>query len=244
MNYKDFCDKLYNISEEGMLRTLPNWEISKSLYNKITPDGHMKEFFGDTTVIRLSDRDINRCREVQDILLDGNQNLFVKIMPETFHITIHAFNNSNNIKKEQITLEQAVAKSEVIIKNEFCNIFSQYSGKSITMKSIGISLNPMKDVISIKFIPSHNIDYKLIIDLFNRFEAIHPLNCIFVPHVSLAYFKLQKYTMDEVKRLHDRLIQLNNRIGFEVELDIGRLAYQHHSDMNNFTDIFKISDLV
>lgn len=244
MNYEEFCNELSNIKAEGLNLIPCNWKVSPKLIEKITEDGEMKEFFGDTSVIRLEETDIEKCRKLQAMLLEQNGDMFVKILPKTFHVTIHAFNNANNVKESKSNLENVVKKTQAIVKEEFVRICKEYGGRKVKMRSIGISINTAKDVVSIKFIPSKEADYDLLIDLFNRFENIHPLKSFFVPHVSLAYFKLKKYDENEIKRIYERLKVLNNENDIEIELDIDNFVYQHHYHMNDFVDIFKVSDFV
>jgi len=240
--YQEFTDRLIQSFANNMRHIPKEWTISERLSEKITMDGELKPFYGSTSVIALSEQDGAKCRAIQNELFARHADMFVKLHPETFHLTIHAFSNPYSVSTDNDEIKRDMAAIEGSIRAEFRKISEVYKGRTIRMKALGVSTGG-GDVISIKFCPAAVRDYQIISDLFDRFERLYPLNKPYIPHVSLGYFKLKKYDSNEIESLYDTLIHLNQGAGFEIELEVNRFAYQHHYHMNDFRDVFRVDSV-
>lgn len=238
-HYEEFTERLTRGFTENMNHIPKEWTISDRLSEKITKDGNLKPFFGSTSVIALSEQDGAKCRQIQNELFARHPDMFVKLHPETFHLTIHAFSNPYSASNDNFEIEKEMATIKGGILAEFMEIGRLYKDRTIKMRALGTSTGG-GDVISIKFIPAAEPDYHLIYDLFDRFEKLYPLNKPFIPHVSLGYFKINPYTPAEIRSLFDTLTHLNQSAGFEIELAVNWFAYQQHYHMNDFRDVFRV----
>lgn len=221
-----------------------SWSVSPALGRKISEDGRMQDFFGATTVLKLSQEDKARCRIVQGKLFDGLGLPLVPILPVTFHVTVHALSNPYSVPggTPDAVLADMERKRESV-SGLFRTIRSLYAGRRIRLRTLGPSTNA-KDVVSIKLAPIGGEDAELLTDLFGRLEELHPLGKPYVPHVSLAYFLPRLYSGSQIAALYDRLRVLDQEAGrFELTLDILDMAYQHHYHMNDFRDEFTVRDV-
>ncbi|GAA0180921.1 hypothetical protein SH2C18_35330 [Clostridium sediminicola] len=241
LNYKEFVSR---VKEEfnNNIKSIPSeWKVSKKLADKITEDGSMNDFYGSTSVIKLSEEDRNKCIALRDELYKNNNDMLVRLHSKTFHLTIHAFCNVYNVSKDKKEIKRKMDSIEGDIKELFAQFNREYGKKTIRLKVLGPSTSG-SDVVSIKFIPDSEKDHNILYDLFNRCEKLFPLNKPFTPHVSLGYFKLKKYTKDEIQRLYYDIKKVSDNSGFYIELPVGDLAYQHHYHMNDFRDVFMVKD--
>lgn len=237
--HADFPERLTLSFLQNMTNMPKEWTISDRLSEKITPDGKLRPFYGSTSVIALSEQDGALCRKVQDDLFTRHADMFVKLHPETFHLTIHAFSNPYSVSPDIDEIKKNMAAFEPLIQEEFRAIGRLYKDKKIRMRALGTSTGG-GDVISLKFIPATEADSYMISDLFDRLEKLYPLHKPYIPHVSLGYFKLKQYKPSEIAGLYDTLRLLNAGAGFEIELEVNHLAYQHHYHMNDFRDVFRV----
>ena len=164
------------------------WTVSDRLLRKVTADGEMMPFYGATTVIMLSDKDRNSCLDVRDHLFGKHGDRFVALAPHTYHLTIHALSNAYNVDGDDGMIRHSIERTEPQVKTEFQRIAAQFGDRSIRMRALGVSTGG-KDIIGLKFVPEAKEDCELLIDLFDRLEAVYPLGESFVPHVSLARLK-------------------------------------------------------
>ncbi|WP_148929327.1 hypothetical protein [Paenibacillus methanolicus] len=202
----------------------------------------MNEFYGATSVIPLSDSDRHKCRIAQERLLGALEHHIVPLVPETFHLTIHAFSNDNNTSGGIEIIQANLAQLEEAIAAEFRNIAARYGGQRIRMRSLGASTGG-KDVVSIKYVPASERDYQLLTDLYNRMEKIFPERKPYVPHVSLGYFKPMKLEQDEIALLYETLESMRKGLDLDIVLDVDRFVYQHHVHMNDFRAVFSVQQL-
>ncbi|MBB3113353.1 hypothetical protein FHS18_005465 [Paenibacillus phyllosphaerae] len=241
-DYETYVSFLEQKRIRDMSQRPEEWVISNSLPKKITKDGQMNHFRGSTSVIRLSLPDREACQAAQTRLLRELGSRLVPLLPETFHLTIHCFSNENNTPGGVQAVLADVDKREGEIAAAFRLIAEQYGGQSIRMRSLGASTNG-KDVASVKYAPASERDYTILMDLYNRMNKLFPENGDYVPHVSLAYFKLEKLSKEEIDNLYATLEQIHEELPLDIELDIDRFVYQHHEHMNDFRDIFSIREL-
>lgn len=235
MDYQTFVKTLVANYESDMNSKPKNWRVSESLGKKVTPDGQLKHFYGATTVIGLNEQDIETCGLIQERLISEVPHMLIPLNKDTFHVTVHALSNEYTVPEGEIQTE--INRLEDKVAEEFTAIEQAYGGQVIRLRSLGPSTNG-NDVVSIKFLPSTEKDFEVLYDLFTRFERIYPLERPYIPHVSLGYFKLETYNPSDVDKLYQSLEDLAALSDFEVTMDVNKLVYQIHHDMNDFRDQF------
>ncbi|MFE5324361.1 2'-5' RNA ligase family protein [Paenibacillus sp. NPDC056579] len=242
MNYEAYNAALSDSFHREMTASPADWCVSERLHQKITPDGRMNDFYGATAVIKLSDEDKIKCTDIQERLFQSHSSMLVKLIPETFHLTIHALGNVSNINGDIETVRALISKYEDAVQTVFREIRRLYVGEQIRMRSMGASTSG-QDVVSLKFAPDSERDFTILIDMFHRLEAVFPLGRPFVPHVSLAYFRPLAFDKKEAVLLHKTLERVRKHAEFDIVLDVYYLVYQYHTHMNDFRDVFSAANV-
>lgn len=237
--FREYVEELTGNFERDMANRPEEWIISDRLSEKVTPDGKMNPFFGATSVIKLSEEDRGKCWRIQQELWEHHGNMLVELLPETYHLTIHAFSNVYNVSQNIDEIRAEMESLEGRIGEEMLRVGEIYGDTVIRMRALGTRTGG-KDAVSINFVPAEERDFQVLADLYNRFETIYPLGNPFIPHVSLSYFKVKKFGREEFHRLYDTLDRLNAGTKFDILLDVRNFVYQHHYHMNDFRDMLGI----
>ncbi len=238
-----FISQLERQWKEQMSNKPQQWKVSEGLAAKIKEDGTMNDFYGYTTVIPLSDSDRLRCEQAQQMLLERLPDRLVALLPETFHLTIHALSNERNTTGGEDTVRQRMSCDEAGIEQTFREIAERYAGRNIAMRALGVSTNT-RDVVSIKYVPEAAEDYALLIDLYERIRELSPERSTYIPHVSLCYFRLDGLQPPEIDLLYQTMEEINRSIKLDIVLEVDRFVYQMHRHMNDFPAIFAVKDFV
>ncbi|MFS0725462.1 hypothetical protein [Paenibacillus sp. 1P07SE] len=224
-------------------RRQEGWLISEGLHKKINPDGTMNDFYGATTVIKLSERDKARCRAMQQEVLALVPGMLVPVGPDTFHFTIHALSNPYNVPggTNSAIQRDIIAREEAVIA-ELREIRALHGDKRLRLRMLGAS-TAGNDVVSLKLAPADTPDESLLVELFRRIERVCPLGKRYTPHITLAYFKPQAYPQAHVDRLYEGLRALSRTVHEDLILDVRDLVYQHHYSMDDFRDVVPANKL-
>lgn len=223
-------NKLKDYMKNGSPLRLP-W-----LEAKVNKDGSFRNFYGDTTVISISKKEIDIIQGIQEKLLTDIGNIFgERIKPSTFHITTHDLNSGNDKEKikEKITLTTPKIK---IIFNE---LKKKYSAKTIKMVSTQIYHSVTS--ICMGFIPETEEDFNILMDIDRSLERIISLNRLLSPHITLFYYQLREFTPEENLRLINTLKNQGNQ-KIHIKLNIDKLSYQYFESMNNYKNIFFLEE--
>ncbi|WP_248928046.1 hypothetical protein [Paenibacillus hamazuiensis] len=241
MSTETFAQLLESHYRRELSEQPAEWTVSPALHRKITEDGRMQPFCGATTVLKLNEEDKLKCRALRDRLLEDLDLPLVVILPETYHVTVHALSNPYNVEGGSTEAVLAdIARREEAVAALFRSVRKEYGGEKIRLRTLGPSTSG-KDVVSLKFAPSGERDSAILGDLFQRLESLLPLHKIYVPHVSLAYFVPRPYDAKQIAALYSRLRELDSdSFRFELALDVMELAYQRHTDMHDFRDVFTV----
>lgn len=243
IHYMHFVSQLERQWQEQMNNRPQQWRVSEGLAAKIKEDGTMSDFYGYTTVIPLSASDRQRCEQAQQLLLERLPDRFVALLPETFHLTIHALSNERNTSGGVELVRQRMNRDQPQIEQTFREIAERYAGRHIAMRALGVSTNT-RDVVSIKYAPEAADDYALLIDLYERIRELSPERSMYSPHVSLCYFRLDGLQSSEIDLLYETMAEINRSIKLDIVLEVDQLVYQMHRHMNDFPAIFAVHDFV
>lgn len=239
MTYQEDMNRWQSRFDRDMNEMAVPWVISHKLVEKITSEGTMKPFYGATTVYRMSERDRTACKAARDRLFERHSKQIAGLAPDTYHLTVHALSNVYNVANDNALIRRSMEETEPRVIAAFREIARLYANRTIAMRALGIS-TAGKDIIGIKFVPASRNDYTLLIDLFDRMEAVYPLKELYVPHVSLGYHQIRHHTPEEVADLYETLRDINRDIDLTIELAVADMVYQHHYDMGDFRDVFDV----
>ncbi|WP_322923805.1 hypothetical protein [Paenibacillus campi] len=240
--FEAFVRQLTAAWQREMDEPLQQWNVPPHLSAKVNEDGTLNDFFGYTTVIPLSVQDRASCEQAQALLLERLGDYLVPLLPETFHMTIHALANERNTAGGADAVQQWMQANEQQIHDTFTVIAERSAGRKIAMRALGVSTSN-NDVISIRYVPEAEEDYQLLLDIYNRIAKLSPEQSSYRPHVSLVYFKLQPLAQEQIARLYETMDEMNRTLSLDVVLEVDRLAVQSHDHMNRFPTLYTIADL-
>ncbi len=243
IHHMHFVSQLERQWQEQMHNKPQQWKGSDGLAAKIKEDGTMNNFFGYTTVIPLHNSDRLRCEQAQHMLLERIPHRLVALLPETFHLTIHALGNERNTTGGAETVRQRMRSCEPQLEQTFREIAQRYAGRHIAMRALGVSTNA-RDVVSIKYAPEAAEDYALLMDVYERIRELSPERSMYLPHVSLCYFRLDGLEPKEIDLLYQTMDEINRSMKLDIVLEVDELVYQMHRHMNDFPAIFAVKDFV
>lgn len=209
------------------------WTISKKIEKKIGGDGSFLPFYGFTTVFRLKDEHWKKCCDLAQSITGEVGDLLTILPKPTYHITLHTLWNENNTEggREVVAKRMAVDKKKV--ERAFREIREKYWDKTIRMRALGVS-SDCTDVVSIKFVPDSEEDYRLVMKLFDYIEDICTLGKPYFPHISLGYFKAKAYSKEELERLFYTIRRHAEGCSFTVDMAVADLVYETHENMSGY----------
>ena len=213
------------------------WKIADNLVRKVSKEGKLQPFYGYTSIFTLSEDDAGKCRGFCKTLFDKAGDLLIPLPVSSFHLTLHTFWNQNNCASIS-EVDRKMEISRPLIEETMDEIMKRYGNLHISMFSPGISTNG-SDVVSMKFIPQGKEDFELLYSLFLMMERICPLSQQYIPHISLAYFKVRNYDKDEIKQIYDA-IDLANDLGHghtAIDIPVSSLRFKMHRMMDGYMDV-------
>ena len=240
VNYKNF----YHSSEEDQLQLIRGLENSKSSWTvplalkaKVGKDRKLKDYFGDTVVFTLDEKEKDKLRLLQQRFL--NLDIFAENLDfQFFHLTLHDLFNG----KRKILLEKKVEKNKELVKIIFDHL-REYLDKNPDHSVINMVpsyVYPAKNIaLLIGYLPKTEKDYQILLNCYNLFEEINYLKKWPSFHVTLNYFQSRSIkTLEIMELVHE--LKAQKMLDFEISLNLKNLEYQHFHNMNSYQTIWKI----
>lgn len=243
MIYQKYLEKFKKAVDINLNREFELDKLSEEITSKVTEDNKYREFYGDTSVFKMNNKDIKKCELYLEELLKKFSKNIVSLAPESFHITLTSFNNPYVIQSfDRNKNIQAIEKTKEVIKKIYTSEeFREYKNRKIKLKSYKIDLT---SAVVIRFFPASEEDYKLIMRLREIFDSANEGKkreiTFFLPHVSLGYFNNSNDTLEKIEEIRAWCLEKNKNLDIEVELAVDELTYQYHTDMGNFIDIINL----
>ena len=201
----------------GGLRT------SDSLTRKVGPDGSFRPIYGDTVIFSLEEDVIRWLKGVQGALYDAcGPCLAERIVPETFHMTLHDLRNQPEGMPEGAADRRAQALRMIArAREEFPSALTLRSRCMFSMVGSSVVMG---------FEPAGEQDCAALMTLYERFQQLVPLAYPLTLHVTLAYYRPGAYDDAMLGRLRD----IMGRVGREeraCHLETRRLHYATFGSM-------------
>ncbi len=87
--------------------------------------------------------------------------------------------------------------------------------------------------------PINDDEYTKLIKLYNYVDDIKTLGYPFIPHITLAYYSYNGFSVD-AKRTLEKVVNNINKNQILIELDVDKLFYQNFINMNKYINIFNL----
>ena len=240
--FEAWVEQLTESWQQEMDTQPQQWIVPPHLSTKVKEDGTFNDFFGYTTVIPLSEQDRSICEKAQALLIERLGDDLVQLLPETFHMTIHALANERNMNSEPHIVQEWMQEHEATIYETCTEIARRSAGRKIAMRGLGISASNNTG-ITIRYAPEAEEDYQLLLEIYDRIRKISPEESVYRPHVSLFYFKLKPLSSEKTALLYETMEEINRTMTFDIVLEVDRLSVQSHDHMNHFPTLYTIADL-
>ena len=223
--------------------TVPQeWKISVPLRDKVSEDSKYLPFYGYTSVFHLAKEDQEKCGVILNKVMAISGEMLIPLPSSSFHITAHEFANEYTVGKDMKKIDEANCTVIEKIASLFHFLNEKYGERSITLRALGPSTSG-SDVVSIKFIPNTAKDEEILSEIFENSEKVWPVGRKYTPHVSLGYFKLNNYGKNTIDSLYANLRRISRDLDFKVSFSVGDLVFQRHFSMEDFRDLFSVSDM-
>lgn len=200
---------------------------NNGLRNKVTDDGNLKLFYGDTIIFSLDSDTIAWLSRIQNetYRLCGNI-LSDRLNPATFHITLHDLkSNPHSMPNDLKNNEYHAVELIEYAKQKYPNKISIHSRCIFSMVGTSIVMG---------FEPTTNEDCNVLMSLYEEFQSIVPLSYPLTLHATIAYYKPGVYDESVLCALKS----LFNTVGREprkIQLDLNHLNYATFSSMNSYS---------
>lgn len=113
--------------------------------------------------------------------------------------------------------------------------------QTIRMRSKAI-FNMVNTSLVIGFYPVDETEYIKLMKLYKIVDTVLRLPYPFTPHITLAYYNRNGFNSSAIKNLEQTINKLN-KSSFDIVLNTKRLMYQRFSSMNNFENIFYLTQI-
>lgn len=203
-----------------------------SIALKVNKNNGFQPFYGDTVVFNLDDSTKNKLARIEDSIYAIAPECFCeRLVPNTFHMTLHDLSNSpvlENIAVELFENElKAVKKAEKITMQK------------IKMRSKYI-FNMVNTSLVLGLYPVNEEEYNKLMELYYLFDDVKKLDYPLTPHITLGYYNVNGFSVESARRL-ENIVQEQNTNRMEIELDTKELFYQKFVSMNEYINIFNLA---
>lgn len=216
----------------GTFPTHPN------LIRKVNQDGSYAPFAGSTVVFRsgrMCSQVIQLMQKALYLHLTGTDMLATLLPDSTVHMTLHDLISPETCSSDQEEayrreMDDSLEKAAAIVES----IHREYAGRKIAMASDRI-VNMMSKSLVLMLRPRTEQDYKLLLELYQRFDGLQPLPYPLTPHITLAYFKPGMLDGGRLGKALDA-VQINPDSAPVFEFCPEGLTVQSFSDMQSYAD--------
>ncbi|MGN0298812.1 MAG: hypothetical protein ACI4C1_06505 [Lachnospiraceae bacterium] len=231
---KQFKNRVYGFEYNSIyLDEAGCFQTKDSLSNKIDAEGKMCPYIGNTMVFILNKNheQIEYLRKritwMQDILYAMcHKMLGERLQNHTLHMTLHDLKNGLPDQISEIELK-SVGKAA----NEILMDLKKVSWK-INLQTTCV-FNMVNTSVVLGLEPRTDEDCRLLMELYEKFEEIHPLGYPLTPHITLAYYKPGVYWGDDIRKL-EYVFEALSEEKLTVTFCAEDLIYQEFCDMNHY----------
>jgi len=217
------------------------WNVPRSLTGKVSGSGALLPFWGDTITIPIAARDTLFLSLLQSKLYQNIGDMLAEpLLAKHFHITLHDLSSGSS----EIDLHRAMEKNRDCCRDIFRET-SSYLYENPDCINVSVNAERIFPCCNISLIlsllPDKERDYRIIMNLYNLFDDVVFLDCRLRLHVTIAYFKPDVFSREQIDRMLETLSEMEE-LGKSIPLDMKKVAYQHYTSMNSYRTHLSMSD--
>ena len=229
--YAEFSDRINSFQFKELKLGDGDFTVNPSVLKKVDNSNKFNNFYGDTVVFDLDKNTKDIISNIVDELYKNTEECFCeRLIPSTFHMTLHDLNNSSNL--DEISAD--MIKTEAVIKDKLH--YKPIQKHTITMQT-GYIFNMVNTSIVLGLFPFNETEYNKLMKLYNYVDDIKALPYPLTPHITLAYYNRNGFSKENCKKL-EKIVNKLNKSSFEIILSTDKLTYQNFTTMNNYKNIF------
>lgn len=227
-------DTLANYIPESLPSVQQFWEdpnfrfvTNPGLEKKVTHEGELKPFIGNTVVFRLRPEVQTALEELQQELYKTSAHLLAEpLAASTFHVTLHDLANG----PDSAETRQWMAAVEPEAKRLVGQLKETYT-QPMLFRATWL-FNMVNTSVVLGLAPMFGCEQQLD-EMYEAFHELVPLNYALTPHITMAYLKPGSYTEQELAPLREQLQPV--KLTFSVRMQ--DLEFQTFSSMNSYQTV-------
>lgn len=232
-NYSQFMERINSFEISDSVFCEGDFSPDKSLAMKVNRGNRFSGFYGDTVLFELGNFEKALTADIVHALYAETPECFSeRIWADTFHVTLHDLSSSSIPDK---AVNEAYLNRRVL--NEIL-LRTNIQHQTIEMQSRAI-FNMVNTSLVMGLYPVSEKEYEKLMSLYNIIDEVKQLTYPLTPHITLAYYSINGFTENSVKRLESVIKELN-KSSFSITLDTHRLFYKHFNSMNDYMTIMRI----
>lgn len=221
---------MINTLSDYIHSSMPPWggfETNPNLSKKVSPEGNLLPFRGNTTVFLLEDSVKAQLRQLQEGLYQAAPDMLAQpLQPSTFHMTLHDLVNG---PADQHGLDARMQE----VEEQAAALLSGWKHQPpLVMKTTWL-FNMVNTSIVLGLAPADEDSWNRLDRMYTELESVAHLGYALTPHITMAYFRPGKYSQEQVQKLSAVL----RKVDMDVTLYTNDLVLQNFSDMNHYVTI-------
>lgn len=235
-SYIEFLNRINSFETSKMSLYCDNFVPNSSVALKVNENNSFSSFYGDTVVFDLDDREKNILTEyIRIIYREAAECFCEQLSPSTLHLTLHDLSNS--------PILEDIAGSMKLNEQKLLSVLSKNKipKQTIRMRSKAV-FNMVNTSLVAGFYPTDETEYNKLMKLYETADEVRSLSYPLTPHITLAYYNRNGFDNSAVKKLEKTVSNLNGA-SFEIVLDTDKLVYQKFSSMNNYENVFFLTQI-
>ena len=221
---------MINLLSDYIWQSLPQYapfSTSPNLPKKVTANGTMCAYKGNTAVFLLSEQTKRELESLRDELYTAaGDMLSEKLRTDTFHMTLHDLINGFGT---EAYFDERMADAE---KKARAILDGWKNGVPLRMHTTRM-FNMVNTSIVLGLAPADDETYRRLDEMYRALETVVPLGYALTPHITMAYYKPGVYDQEAIERLRPALREVDLWVSLRME----DLVLQTFSDMNHYQTI-------
>ncbi|MBQ8496787.1 MAG: hypothetical protein IJ489_04935 [Clostridia bacterium] len=221
---------MINLLSDYIWQSLPQYapfETNPNLRKKVTDDGKMRSYRGNTAVFLLDDGTKRALQGLRDELYSvAGEMLSEKLQTDIFHMTLHDLVNGFGTEEG---FDACMADAEYKARE----IISRFQSDEPLRMHTTRMFNMVNTSIVLGLAPADDETHRRLDEMYCALETVVPLGYALTPHITMAYYKPGSYGQEAMERLRPAL----REVDLWVTLRPKDLVLQIFSDMNHYRTI-------
>ncbi len=221
---------MINLLSDYIWQSLPQYApfaTNPNLSKKVTAEGKMRTYRGNTAVFLLEDETKYKLESLRDELYAAaGHMLSEKLRTDTFHMTLHDLINGLGTEEN---FETRMAEAEKKARE----ILARFKGGAPLRMHTTRMFNMVNTSIVLGLAPADEETHRRLAEMYRALEAVVPLGYALTPHITMAYYKPAVYDQEDIEKLRPAL----REVDLWVTLRMEDLVLQTFSDMNHYDTI-------